>query len=100
MRQAESLLKDAFSPPRSSCISEVGRPAVQTLSGLAKAGTLLHIARGTYVVPVSSNSAHMLRTREGGEGSGRQRRAVRSWLDGARAANVLPLTQQVPIREV
>jgi hypothetical protein len=77
------------------------RPAVdQAFSRLAKAGKLLRVARGAYVVPVSSRFGSRAPAPE---------KVVRALAEqsgeivaphGASAANALGLTQQVPIREV
>ena len=77
------------------------RPAIdQALSRLTKAGKLLRVARGIYVAPVSSRFGTRTPAPE---------KVVRAMAEqsgeivaphGARAANALGLTQQVPIREV
>jgi Family of unknown function (DUF6088) len=103
----ETILRQAQSLPEGGVISPKeflhlgSRAAVdQAFSRLAKAGKLLRVARGTYVVPVSSRFGSRAPAPE---------KVVRALAaksgeivapHGASAANVLGLTQQVPIREV
>lgn len=72
----------------------------QAFSRLAKAGTLLRVARGAYAAPVSSRFGSRAPAPE----KVVKALAVQSGEivvpHGANAANALGLTQQVPIREV
>ena len=98
--QAEALPEGGVLSPK-EFLHLGSRAAVdQALSRLTKEGKLLRVARGTYVTPVSSRFGtrapspekvvHALAA-QGGE-------VVTP--HGASAANMLGLTQQVPIREV
>jgi hypothetical protein len=103
----ETILRQAASLPEGGVLSPKeflhlgSRAAVdQAFSRLTKGGKLLRAARGTYVVPVSSRFGSRAPAPE---------KVVRALAaqsgqivapHGASAANVLGLTQQVPIREV
>lgn len=103
----ETILRQAASLPEGGVLSPKeflhlgSRAAVdQAFSRLTKGGKLLRVARGTYVVPVSSRFGSRAPAPE---------KVVRALAaqsgeivapHGASAANVLGLTQQVPIREV
>jgi len=103
----ETILRQARSLPEGGVLSPKeflhlgSRAAVdQAFSRLTKAGKLLRVARGTYVVPVSSRFGSRAPAPE---------KVVRALAaqngeivapHGASAANILGLTQQVPIREV
>ncbi|HEX4267174.1 MAG TPA: DUF6088 family protein [Steroidobacteraceae bacterium] len=103
----ETILLQAESLPEGGVLSleeflHLGsRPAIdQALSRLTKAGKLLRVARGIYVAPVSSRFGTRAPAPE---------KVVKAMAEqsgdvvaphGARAANALGLTQQVPIREV
>ena len=103
----ESILLHSQSLPEGGVLSPKeflhlgSRAAIdQALSRLTKEGKLLRVARGTYVTPVSSRFGtrapapekvvHALAAQSG--------EVVTP--HGASAANMLGLTQQVPIREV
>ncbi len=100
LQQARSLPEGGVLSPR-EFLHLGSRPAVdQAFSRLAKAGRLLRVARGTYAVPVSSRFGSRAPAPE---------KVVRALAEqsgeivvphGASAANVLGLTQQVPIREI
>lgn len=72
----------------------------QALSRLTKEGKLLRIARGTYVVPVSSRFGTRPPAPEKVVEALSSRTGEAVTPHGASAANALGLTQQVPIREV
>ena len=102
----ESILLHARSLPEGGVISPKeflhagSRAAVdQALSRLTKEGKLLRVARGAYVLPVSSRFG----TRAPAPEKVVEALAARSGEilapHGAAAANALGLTQQVPIRE-
>ncbi|ANH67732.1 DUF6088 family protein [Mitsuaria sp. 7] len=102
-----SILLHAQSLPEGGVVSPKeflhlgNRAAVdQAFSRLAKEGKLLRVARGTYVMPVSSRFG----TRSPNSEKVMQSLAAQSGEvvapHGASAANTLGLTQQVPIREV
>ncbi len=100
LQQARSLAEGGVLSPK-EFLHLGNRPAVdQAFSRLAKAGKLLRVARGTYVAPVSSRFGSRAPAPE---------KVVKALAElsgdivvphGASAANVLGLTQQVPIREV
>lgn len=100
LQQARSLQEGGILSPR-EFLHLGSRSAVdQAFSRLAKAGRLLRVARGTYAIPVSSRFGSRAPAPE---------KVVRALAEqsgeivvphGASAANVLGLTQQVPIREV
>ena len=103
----QSILSHAQSLPEGGVVSPKeflhlgSRAAVdQALSRLTREGKLLRIARGTYVMPVSSRFG----TRAPAPEKVVHALAVQSGElltpHGANAANALGLTQQVPIREV
>lgn len=71
----------------------------QALSRLTKEGTLLRVARGTYVRPVSSRFGTRSPAPEKVVESLAARSGETIAPHGATAANALGLTQQVPIRE-
>ena len=102
----ESILLHVRSLPEGGVVSPKeflhagSRAAVdQALSRLTKEGKLLRVARGTYVLPVSSRFG----TRAPAPEKVVEALAARSGETlaphGAAAANALGLTQQVPIRE-
>ncbi|MCY3688947.1 MAG: DUF6088 family protein [Gammaproteobacteria bacterium] len=72
----------------------------QAFSRLAKAGKLLRVARGDYVVPVSSRFGVRAPAPEKVVKSLSKRSGEIVVPHGASAANALGLTQQVPIREI
>ena len=98
--QAESLPEGGVLSPK-EFLHLGSRPAIdQALSRLTKAGKLLRVARGIYVAPLSSRFGTRAPAPE---------KVVKAMAEqsgdvvaphGARAANALGLTQQVPIREV
>lgn len=103
----QSILQHAHSLPEGGVLSPKeflhlgSRAAVdQALSRLTKEGRLIRAARGTYVMPVSSRFG----TRPPAPEKVVQALAVQNGEvvapHGARAANALGLTQQVPIRDV
>jgi hypothetical protein len=100
LQHAQSLSEGGVLSPK-EFLHLGSRAAVdQALSRLTKEGSLIRVARGVYVVPVSSRFGtrppapekvvHALAAQNG--------EVVAP--HGARAANALGLTQQVPIREV
>lgn len=72
----------------------------QAFSRLTKAGKLLRVARGDYVVPVTSRFGVRAPAPESVVKSLARRSGETVVPHGASAANALGLTQQVPIREV
>ena len=100
LQQARSLQEGGILSPR-EFLHLGSRSAVdQAFSRLAKAGRLLRVARGTYAIPVSSRFGSRAPAPE---------KVIRALAEqsgeivvphGVSAANVLGLTQQVPIREV
>lgn len=103
----EAILAHARSLPEGGVLSPKeflhlgSRSAVdQALSRLAKEGSLLRVGRGAYVAPVSGRFG----SRPPAPGKVVESLASQSGEivapHGAAAANVLGLTQQVPIREV
>lgn len=72
----------------------------QAFSRLAKAGKLLRVARGDYVVPITSRFGVRPPAPEKVVKSLARRSGEIVVPHGASAANALGLTQQVPIREV
>jgi hypothetical protein len=98
--QAESLPEGGVLSPK-EFLHLGSRPAIdQAFSRLTRAGKLLRVARGIYVAPVSSRFGTRAPAPE---------KVVKAMAEqsgdvvaphGARAANALGLTQQVPIREV
>ncbi|WP_300171919.1 DUF6088 family protein [uncultured Nitrosomonas sp.] len=100
LQQARSLPEGGVLSPR-EFLHLGSRSAVdQAFSRLAKAGRLLRVARGTYAIPVFSRFGSRAPAPE---------KVVRALAEqsgeivvphSASAANVLGLTQQVPIREV
>ena len=103
----ESILLHAQSLPEGGVLSpkeflHVGaRAAVdQALSRLTKEGQLLRVARGSYVMPVSSRFGTRAPAPEKVVESLAARSGDTVVPHGAAAASALGLTQQVPIREV
>lgn len=103
----QAILQHARSLPEGGVLSPKeflhlgSRAAIdQALCRLTKEGTLMRVARGTYVVPVSSRFG----TRPPAPEKVVQAMAAQTGEvvapHGASAANALGLTQQVPIREV
>lgn len=100
LRQAQSLPEGGVLSPK-EFLHLGSRAAVdQAFSRLAKAGSLLRIARGIYAAPVSTRF---------GSRAPSPKMLVQALAEqngeivvphGASAANTLGLTQQVPIREV
>ncbi|MBW8078438.1 MAG: hypothetical protein GJU76_10280 [Gallionella sp.] len=98
--QAESLPEGGVLSPK-AFLHLGSRLAIdQAFSRLTKAGKLLRVARGIYVAPVSGRFGTRVPAPE---------KVVKAMAEqsgdvvaphGARAANALGLTQQVPIREV
>lgn len=72
----------------------------QAFSRLAKAGKLLRICRGTYVVPVKSRFGTRAPSAEKIVQALAEKNNETVTSTGARAANALGLTQQVPVREM
>ncbi|ERX94053.1 hypothetical protein Q077_06584 [Pseudomonas aeruginosa BL23] len=72
----------------------------QAFSRLAKAGKLLRICRGTYVVPVKSRFGTRAPAAEKIVQALAEKNNETVTSTGARAANALGLTQQVPVREM
>ena len=103
----QTILQHAHSLPEGGVLSPKeflhlgSRSAVdQALSRLAKAGKLLRVARGTYAVPVSGRFGSRPPSPEEVVKAFATQRGDIVVPHGASAANVLGLTQQVPIREV
>lgn len=100
LQQARSLPEGGILLPR-EFLHLGSRSAVdQAFSRLARAGRLLRVARGIYAVPISSRFGSRTPSPE---------KVIRALAEqsgeivvphGASAANILGLTQQVPIREV
>lgn len=100
LQQARSLQEGGILSPR-EFLHLGSRSAVdQAFSRLARAGRLLRVARGIYAVPISSRFGSRTPSPE---------KVIRALAEqsgeivvphGASAANILGLTQQVPIREV
>ncbi|MCL2298103.1 MAG: type IV toxin-antitoxin system AbiEi family antitoxin domain-containing protein [Proteobacteria bacterium] len=104
---SEAILQQARSLPEGGVLSPKeflhlgSRLAVdQAFSRLAKAGTLLRVARGTYAVPVSSRFGLRPPSPEKVVVALAGQSGEIVVPHGANAANALGLTQQVPIREV
>lgn len=72
----------------------------QAFSRLAKAGLLMRAARGLYVVPVATRFGMRAPAVEKTVSSLAQKTQETITDSGARAANALGLTTQVPVREV
>ncbi len=103
----ETILQQARSLPEGGVLSPKeflhmgSRSAVdQAFSRLAQAGKLLRVARGTYSAPVSSRFGSRAPAPEKVVQALAEQSGVTVVTHGASAANVLGLTQQVPIREV
>lgn len=100
LQQARSLPEGGILSPR-EFLHLGSRSAVdQAFSRLARAGRLLRVARGIYAVPISSRFGSRTPSPE---------KVIRALAEqsgeivvphGASAANILGLTQQIPIREV
>lgn len=100
LQQARSLQEGGILSPR-EFLHLGSRSAVdQAFSRLAKAGRLLRVARGTYAIPVSSRFGSRAPAPEKVIRALAEQSGEIVVLHGASAANVLGLTQQVPIREV
>ena len=98
--QAESLPEGGVLSPK-EFLHLGSRPAIdQALSRLTKAGKLLRVARGIYVAPVSSRFGTRAPAPEKVVKAMAEQSGEVVAPHGARAANALGLTQQVPIREV
>jgi hypothetical protein len=102
----ESILLHARSLPEGGVLSAKeflhagSRAAVdQALSRLTKEGRLLRVARGTYVLPVSSRHGTRAPAPEKVVESLAARSGETVAPHGAAAANALGLTRQVPIRQ-
>lgn len=103
----EAILQQARSLPEGGVLSPKeflhlgSRSAVdQAFSRLAKAGKLLRVARGAYAAPVSGRFGFRAPTPEKVVKALAEQSGEIVVPHGASAANVLGLTQQVPIREV
>ncbi|RDK08768.1 DUF6088 family protein [Cupriavidus lacunae] len=103
----EAVLLHAHSLPEGGIVSpkeflHLGtRAAVdQAMSRLTKAGKLLRVARGSYVVPVSSRFGTRAPAPEKVVEALSAHSGEVVVAHGATAANALGLTQQVPIREI
>ncbi|MGB7422336.1 MAG: DUF6088 family protein [Comamonas sp.] len=103
----ETILQQARSLPEGGVLSPKeflhlgSRSAVdQAFSRLAKAGKLLRVARGAYAAPISSRFGSRAPTPEKVVKALAEQSGEIVVPHGASAANVLGLTQQVPIREV
>lgn len=103
----KTILQQARSRPEGCVLSPKeflhlgSRSAVdQAFSRLAKAGTLLRVARGAYAVPVSSRFGSRAPAPEKVVKALAEQNGEIVVPHGASSANTLGLTQQVPIREV
>lgn len=103
----EIILQQARSLPEGGVLSPKeflhlgSRPAVdQAFSRLAKVGKLLRVARGAYTAPMSGRFGSRAPAPEKIVKALASRYGEIVVPHGASAANVLGLTQQVPIREV
>ena len=103
----ETILQQAHSLPEGGVLSPKeflhlgSRSAVdQAFSRLAQAGKLLRVARGAYAAPVSSRFGSRAPAPEKVVQALAEQSGEIVVPHGASAANVLGLTQQVPIREV
>lgn len=103
----EAILKQAQSLPEGGVLSPKeflhlgSRAAIdQAFSRLSKAGKLLRVARGAYVAPVSSRFGSRTPSPEKVIQSLAEQNGEIVVPHGASSANVLGLTQQVPIRVV
>jgi hypothetical protein len=103
----ESILLYARSLPEGGVLSPKeflhmgSRAAVdQAFTRLVKKGELLRVARGVYVVPVTSRFGVYAPAAEKVVAALSEQRGETVVPHGASAANVLGLTQQVPVREV
>lgn len=98
--QARSLPEGGVLSPK-EFLHLGSRSAVdQAFSRLAKAGTLLRVARGAYAAPVSSRFGSRAPAPEKVVKALAEQNGEIVVPHGANAANALGLTQQVPIREV
>lgn len=98
--QARSLPEGGVLSPK-EFLHLGSRSAVdQAFSRLAKAGTLLRVARGAYAAPVSSRFGSRAPAPEKVVKALAEQSGEIVVPHGANAANALGLTQQVPIREV
>ena len=98
--QAHSLPEGGVLSPK-EFLHLGSRSAVdQAFSRLAKAGTLLRVARGVYAAPVSSRFGSRAPAPEKVVKTLAEQSGEIVVPHGASAANALGLTQQVPIREV
>jgi hypothetical protein len=99
-QQARSLPEGGILSPK-EFLHLGSRSAVdQAFSRLVKAGKLLRVARGTYAAPVSSRFGSRAPAPEKVVKALAEQSGEIVVPHGASAANVLRLTQQVPIREV
>lgn len=103
----ETILQQARSLPEGGVLSPKeflhlgSRSAVdQAFSRLAKTGKLLRVARGAYAAPVSSRFGSRAPAPEKVVKALAEQSGEIVVPHGASSANVLGLTQQVPIREV
>lgn len=103
----QAILKQAQSLPEGSVLSPKeflhlgSRAAIdQAFSRLSKKGKLLRVARGAYVAPVSSRFGSRPPSPEKVIQALAEQNGEVVVPHGASSANVLGLTQQVPIREV
>lgn len=100
LQQARSLPEGGVLSPK-EFLHLGSRSAVdQAFSRLAKAGTLLRVARGAYAAPVSSRFGSRAPAPEKVVKALAEQSGEIVVPHGASAANALGLTQQVPIREV
>ncbi|MBK8168598.1 MAG: hypothetical protein IPK64_21835 [bacterium] len=98
--QARSLPEGGVLSPK-EFLHLGSRSAVdQAFSRLAKAGTLLRVARGAYAAPISSRFGSRAPAPEKVVKALAEQSGEIVVPHGANAANALGLTQQVPIREV
>lgn len=99
VQQAKTLPEGGLLSPKA--FLHLGRRAAvdQAFSRLAKAGTLLRVARGSYTLPVSTRFGVRAPAPHKVVESLAAARGEMVAPHGAAAANALGLTQQVPIRE-
>ncbi|NQD92750.1 type IV toxin-antitoxin system AbiEi family antitoxin domain-containing protein [Pseudomonas sp. CrR25] len=99
LEQSQQLPEGAVLSPK-DFIHLGSRAAVdQAFSRLAKAGKLMRVARGTYATPVTSRFGTRPPAPEKVVRAMAEQRGETLVQHGARAANALGLTQQVPIKE-
>lgn len=100
LNQAQSLPEGGVLSPK-TFLHLGSRAAIdQAFSRLCKTGKLIRVARGSYVLPILSRFGSRAPSPEKVVRSLAKKNGETVVAHGASAANVLGLTQQVPIREV